>query len=100
MLGLEIRINDEDPIIVASDNLVFANLQHGYSSDRIIVMGSDILHYITWFDGKPKLGDKVLIKIVEADRLSPILTMKDCDKNEIKKHYEQLKVELQEKGLI
>ena len=26
MIGLEIRINDEDPITVASDNLVFVNL--------------------------------------------------------------------------
>lgn len=32
MIGLEIRINDEDPITVASDNLVFVNLLHGYSS--------------------------------------------------------------------
>ena len=38
MIGLEIRINDEDPITVASDNLVFVNLLHGYSSDRIMVM--------------------------------------------------------------
>ena len=42
MIGLEIRINDEDPITVASDNLVFVNLLHGYSSDRILVMGSDL----------------------------------------------------------
>ncbi len=54
MIGLEIRINDEDPITVASDNLVFVNLLHGYSSDRIMVMGSDLLHYLTWFDGRPE----------------------------------------------
>ena len=30
MIGLEIRINDEDPITVASDNLVFVNLLHGF----------------------------------------------------------------------
>ena len=90
MIGLEIRINDEDPITVASDNLVFVNLLHGYSSDRIMVMGSDLLHYLTWFDGRPEVTDKV----------APVLTMKDCDRYEIKQWYERLKVELQEKGLI
>ncbi len=100
MIGIEVKINNQEPIIAASDNLVFVNLKHGYSSDRIMVMGSDILHYLTWFDGKPEIGDKILIRIIEADRLSPILTMKTCDRNEIKKCYEQLKVELQEKGFI
>ena len=100
MIGLEIRINDEDPITVASDNLVFVNLLHGYSSDRIMVMGSDLLHYLTWFDGRPEVGDKVLIRIVDTDKVAPVLTMKDCDRYEIKQWYEWLKVELQEKGLI
>ena len=100
MIGLEICINDEDPITVASDNLVFVNLLQGYSSDRIMVMGSDLLHYLTWFDGRPKVGDKVLIRIVDTDKVAPVLTMKDCDRNEIKQWYERLKVELQEKGLI
>ena len=94
MIGLEIRINDEDPITVASDNLVFVNLL------RIMVMGSDLLHYLTWFDGRPEVGDKVLIRIVDTDKVAPVLTMKDCDRYEIKQWYERLKVELQEKGLI
>ena len=47
-----------------------------------------------------KVGDKVLIRIVDTDKVAPVLTMKDCDRYEIKQWYERLKVELQEKGLI
>lgn len=102
MLGLEIRINDQEPIIVASDEFVFANLAFGYSSDKNVVMGGDILRYITWFRGKPEKGDKVVIRVVETglDKVSPVLSMKDRDRVEMKKWYEYYKVELQAKGLI
>lgn len=100
MKALEIRINDQEPIIAATDNLTFVNLTYGYRSDRIVIMGNDILHYLTWYDAKPEKGDKILIKIIEVDEISPVILMKDCDRNEIKKRYEQLKLELQEQGLI
>ena len=44
--------------------------------------------------------DKVFIRIVDTDKVAPVLTTKDCDRYEIKQWYERLKVELQEKGLI
>lgn len=98
MIGIEISINGQEPIIAASDNFVFANFSYGYSSsDQIAVCGTDSLHHLTWLRGKPEKGDKVLIRIVETDRVSPILTMKVCDRNDMKERYEQLKVALQEK---
>lgn len=51
-------------------------------------MGSDLLHYLTWFDGRPEVGDKVLIRIVDTDKVAPVLTMKDCDRYEIKQWYD------------
>lgn len=68
--------------------------------EPVVVCGTNSLHHLTWLRVKPKKGDKVLIRIVETDRVSPILTTKDCDRNEMKERYEQLKVALQEKGLI
>lgn len=101
MIGIEISINGQEPIIAASDNFVFANFSYGYSSsDQIAVCGTDSLHHLTWLRGKPKKGDKVLVRIVETDEVSPILTMKDIDRNEMKKWYEHYKAELQKKGLI
>ncbi|WP_455963039.1 hypothetical protein [Bacteroides bouchesdurhonensis] len=100
MIGLEISINDQKPIVAASDNLVFVDLQHGYSSDRIIIKGSDILHFFTWFKGKPETGDKVLIRVIETDNVSPVVKIQSSDRDELRKRYKQLKVELREKGLI
>lgn len=101
MKAFNISINGQESIIAASDNLVFVNLAYGYPlSDQIVVKGSDFLHYLTWFEGKPEKGDKVLIKVVETDKISPVLTMEDRDRNEIEKYYHQLEAELQEKGLI
>mgnify|MGYP006900171601 FL=1 len=40
------------------------------------------------------------MKIVDTDEMSPVLTMENCDRKEIKARYERLRVELQEKGLI
>lgn len=100
MIGFEIKINCRKPIIAASDNFTSLILAYGYSSDRILIKGGDDLHYLTWFDRKPEVGDKVLIKVIETDKVSPVLTIEDCDRNEMLERYERLKIELQEKGLI
>lgn len=100
MIGFEININGREPIIAASDHFIFADLIFGYPSDRIIIKGSDGLHYLTWFIGKLEKGDRVSIKIVDTDKVSPVLTIEDCDRNKMKRRHEQLKIELQEKGLI
>lgn len=100
MLGLEIRINDEKPIIVSAESAVYAHFAYGGSFNEIRIGGSDNLHYLTWFRGIPEKGDKVLIRVVETEEVSPVLVMKDCDRKEMKKWYEHYKAELQEKGLI
>lgn len=101
MLGMEISVNNMEPLIAASDNLVFASLTYGYSSsDQIAVLGSDLLHYFTWFKGEPEKGDKVKIRIVEADNVSPTIATSCRDKDEIIRRYEELKAELEKKGLI
>lgn len=102
MIGLEIIINDQKPIIAASDSLVFMDLSYGYSFDQISVMGGDDLRILTWFNGKPKKGDKVVVRIVEIDidKVSPVIKVMDRDRNEIKELYERYEVELQNKGLI
>lgn len=99
MKALEIKINDDEPIIVASENVTFANFTFGFTIDQIVVKGSDALHF-TWVDRKPKIGDKVMIKVVETDELSPIASCKYRERTDVKRMYEQLKLELQEKGLI
>lgn len=100
MIGFEININGREPIVAASDYFVFADLAFGYSSGRIKIKGSDVLHYFTWLTEKLEEGDRVLIKMVDTDKVSPVLTIEDCDRNEMKRRYEQLKMELQGKGLI
>lgn len=100
MIGIEISLNDQKPIIAAAENLVFVDLLYGYSYDQISVRGSDDLRMFTWFKGESQKGDKVLIRIVETDRVSPVIAMKDCDRTEMKKWYEYYKSKLQKKGLI
>ncbi|MDD3038300.1 hypothetical protein [Bacteroides sp.] len=68
MIGLGIIINDQEPIIAASDGLTFIALSHGYSCDEVSVIGSDDLRMLTWFDWGPVKGDKVLVRIVETDK--------------------------------
>ncbi len=101
MIGIEININGQYSLVAASDDLIYVCLTYGYSSeDRISVRGSDTLHNLIWFDGKPEVGDKILMKVVDTEEVSPVLTTTNIDKDRLKRWYEQLKSELQEKGLI
>ena len=83
MIGFEISINGREPIVAASDYFVFADLTFGCSSGRIKIKGSDGLHYLTWLTEKLEEGDRVLIKMVVTDKVSPVLTIEDCDRNEM-----------------
>ena len=73
MIGFEISINGREPIVAASDYFVFADLTFGCSSGRIKIKGSDGLHYLTWLTEKLEEGDRVLIKMVVTDKVSPVL---------------------------
>ena len=90
MIGFKIYINDEKPIIMASDSIISVILRYGYPSEAIIsLIGRDCSNDLTWLKGKPEIGDEV----------SPCKKTKS-DRERMIRQYERLKVKLQEKGLI
>ena len=65
MIGFEIYINDEKPIIMASDSIISVILRYGYPSEAIIsLIGRDCSNDLTWLKGKPEIGDKIIIKVI------------------------------------
>lgn len=100
MIGYEIAINDQSPVVVTSPDvasvMVHSNCSFG---DSIYVGGLDTSRRIVWVDEKLKVGDRVRIKVVEVSAVSPVVKM-TYDREELKAKYEQLKVELESKGLI
>ena len=100
MIGFEIYINDEKPIIMASDHAVSVILGYGCPlGSTISLIGRDCSNDLTWLKGKPEIGDKIIIKVIETDEVSPCKKTK-CDREWMIQQYEQLKIKLQEKGLI
>ena len=91
MIGFEIRINNREPVIITSYDVAFVMVNCNYSfDDNIYIGGTDTLSRLVWVDENLKIGDKVVIKVVEISKVSPPMKIK----------YEQLKVELKVKGLI
>ena len=89
MIGFEIRINNREPVIITSYDVAFVMVNCNYSfDDNIYIGGTDTLSRLVWVDENLKIGDKVVIKVVEISKVSPPIK------------YEQLKVELKVKGLI
>lgn len=85
---------------MASDSVISVILRYGYPSGAIIsLIGSDCSNDLTWLEGKPEIGDKIIIKVVETDEVSPCKKTKS-DREWMIRQYERLKVKLQEKGLI
>ena len=79
MIGFEIYINDEKPIIMASDHVVSVILGYGYPlGSTISLIGRDCSNDLTWLKGKPEIGDKIIIKVIETDEVSPCKKTK-CD---------------------
>ena len=100
MIGYEIAINDQSPLVVTSPDvasvMVHSNCSFG---DSIYVGGLDTSRRIVWVDEKLKVGDRVRIKVIEVSAVSPTVKM-TYDREELKVKYEQLKAELESKGLI
>ncbi|WP_237924800.1 hypothetical protein [Bacteroides finegoldii] len=100
MIGYEIAINDQSPVVVTSPDvasvMVHSNCSFG---DSIYVGGLYTSRRIVWVDEKLKVGDRVRIKVVEVSAVSPVVKM-TYDREELKVKYEQLKAELESKGLI
>lgn len=100
MIGYEIAINEQSPVVVTSPDVAFVMVDCNYSSgDSIYVGGRDTSRKIVWVDEKLKVGDRVRIKVVEVSAVSPPVKM-TYDREELKARYEQLKAELEAKGLI
>lgn len=100
MIGYEVAINDQSPVVVTSPDvasvMVHSNCSFG---DSIYVGGLDTSRRIVWVDEKLKVGDRVRIKVIEVSAVSPTVKM-TYDREELKVKYEQLKAELESKGLI
>ena len=100
MIGYEIAINDQSPVVVTSPDvasvMVHSNCSFG---DSMYVGGLETSRRIVWVDEKLKVGDRVRIKVVEVSAVSPVVKM-TYDREELKVKYEQLKAELESKGLI
>lgn len=100
MIGYEVAINDQSPVVVTSPDvasvMVHSNCSFG---DSMYVGGLDTSRRIVWVDEKLKVGDRVRIKVVEVSAVSPVVKM-TYDREELKVKYEQLKAELESKGLI
>ena len=100
MIGYEIAINDQSPVVVTSPDvasvMVHSNCSFG---DSMYVGGLDTSRRIVWVDEKLKVGDRVRIKVVEVSAVSPVVKM-TYDREELKVKYEQLKAELESKGLM
>ena len=100
MIGYEIAINDQSPVVVTSPDVVSVMVHSNCSfGDSIYVGGLYTSRRIVWVDEKLKVGDRVRIKVVEVSAVSPVVKM-TYDLEELKAKYERLKAELGAKGLI
>lgn len=100
MIGYEVAINDQSPVVVTSPDVAVVMVHSNCSfGDSIYVGGLYTSRRIVWVDEKLKVGDRVRIKVVEVSAVSPVVKM-TYDREELKVKYEQLKAELESKGLI
>lgn len=100
MIGYEVAINDQSPVVVTSPDVAVVMVHSNCSfGDSMYVGGLDTSRRIVWVDEKLKVGDRVRIKVVEVSAVSPVVKM-TYDREELKVKYEQLKAELESKGLI
>ena len=71
MIGFEIRINNREPVIITSYDVAFVMVNCNYSfDDNIYIGGTDTLSRLVWVDENLKIGDKVVIKVVEISKVS------------------------------
>lgn len=102
MRGFQITINNENTLIVSSDNLLNIILSVGYN-DYMYVGGIDYkLNKYRWYNEKIELNDHIHIKMIEVDSVDQISRpyIIPCDIEKIKQRYYELKKELTEKGII
>ena len=92
MIGFEVIINNREPVIITSNDVAYVIMNCNYSSgDNIHIGGIDTLSSLVWVDENLKIGDKVVIKVVETSKVSPAMK-KNCDKDELRIKYESEKI--------
>lgn len=104
MKGFEIQINDEEPIVVATDRKMFIliNCFSETYCDFNATGVNNAFQRLSWIVGrKLLLGDKIKIKVIEtkfsSEYSKPII---ETSRDELKKLYEKRKLYLKEKGLL
>lgn len=103
MKGFGICINDSEPIVTVSDNLVFIIMSLGYKKqeDKIYVGGIDSNgDHLIWLNKTLKLGDKIKVRVVENDKSSLWVERFPADREKMKQKYNELKRQLKEEGLL
>ena len=104
MKGFEIQINNDSPIVVATDRKAFVLLNY-INNDycRLDAVGSDsMFRNLKWLiDRKLQLGDKLRIKVIETDCSSEcIKPIVDMSRKELEELYEKKKSYLIKKGVL
>lgn len=102
MLALEIQINDGKPLVVGTEDITYAfltrnNIRNVHS---ILVGGSDDAFQYKWLDKIMQDSDRVLIRVVEVDKVAPPFEMEKNNRERMKQYFNQLKKELQDKQLL
>ena len=105
MLALKIRINKLDPMIIAADNHILVDFTYGVSApcpDNALIIGTDDFNRYTWYDEKPQHNDEIDIQVVDIDhtQVSFPYKVKKHSIDRLKKEYEILRKELENKGII
>ena len=104
MLALEIQINDGNPLVVGAENLTFAFLTRDKIRDAhsVLVGGADEAFRYRWMDEEMQDGDKVFIRVVEVDKdeVSSPFEIEKNNRERMKRYFEKLKKELQDKQLL
>lgn len=104
MLGLEIRINDSESIVAGNESLIHVSISRILKRDAhyVAVTGADDANSYIWIDEDMQDGDKVFIRVVEVDKedVSSPAKVEKRDRERMKREFERLKQELQEKQLL
>lgn len=103
MKGLEVRINDNEPIIAVSDSLTSTFISVGYHNEKddISIRGIDSKsHHLSWLDREIKPGDRIKIRTVERETASVLKERFPSDRKQMKEEYFNLKKQLEDKGLL
>ena len=105
MLALEVKINDDEHFTVSTENLTTVHVMYGTEKrdvDSVVIFGGDDSATYIWRNKALQKGDKIVVRVVDVDKeqVSPPHNVRMKDREKMKREYERLKVELQNKHLL